>query len=504
MRHPNPVLPGCHPDPSICRVGGDYYLVTSTFAYFPGLPVHHSRDLVSWRLVGHVLDRPSQLPLHGIGPSKGLYAPTIRHHDGVFHVVCTLVDGHGPSGNFLVTATDPAGPWSEPRWLDVDGFDPSLFFDDDGRTWLHGCREVPSDRRGRTEVWLRELHDEGLGPETVIWTGSTPDAVWAEGPHLYKVDGHYVLVCAEGGTDVDHAVVAARSRSITGPYEGHPRNPVLTHREHGRDHQITGTGHADLVTTPDGDWWAVLLAMRPYGGYFYNLGRETFLAPVRWVDGWPEMDPVEETVEAPALEPHPWPDIPARDDFDAGALDPSWFVLRTPDEPFWSFDRPGHLRLPLRPERVTDLVTPSLVCKPQRHRDFAFECALDFAPRVAHESAGLVVLQDNDNHLRLTRDGDVLRLVRRLKGIDEVLATAPVTGPLLWLAFHARGQDHQARYATGPDAWRDLGDPVDGRPLSTPVTGGFTGVHLGLYASANGRESTAVADFDWAEYRELG
>ena len=293
-----PVLPGCYPDPSICRVEDDYYLVTSTFEYFPGLPIFHSRDLVHWRQLGHAIDRPAQLDLSGVLSSGGLYAATLRHHDGVFYLVNTLVqacDG-AQGGNYLLTAGDPAGPWSDPVWLtDAEGIDPSLFFDDDGRAWYVGARPSREPAwEGQTDTWLRELDITTLqlaGPEHVLWHGALLGAVWAEGPHLYKVDGRYYLLAAEGGTEHNHAVSVARADEVTGPYAGNPGNPVLTHRNLGRGYPIVATGHADLVQLPDGEWWAVLLAMRPYGGYHCNLGRETFLVPVVWEDGWPVFAP---------------------------------------------------------------------------------------------------------------------------------------------------------------------------------------------------------------------
>ncbi|HHE72603.1 MAG TPA: glycoside hydrolase family 43 protein, partial [Chloroflexi bacterium] len=281
----NPILSGFYPDPSICRVGDDYYLVNSSFEYFPGLPIFHSRDLVHWRQIGHVLDRPEQLNLDGVRPSGGLYAPTIRYHAGTFYVTNTLVDGPGPKGNFIVTATDPAGPWSEPVWLDdAPGIDPSLFFDEDGRVWYVGNRHAfEGHYPGHCEIWLQELDLENMtlvGERYLLWDGALKGAVYAEGPHLYRVNDHYYLMIAEGGTGHDHAVTIARSDSITGPYYPNPRNPILTHRHLGQDYPIVGTGHADLVETQYGEWWMVALAMRPYDGYFYNLGRETFLIPV--------------------------------------------------------------------------------------------------------------------------------------------------------------------------------------------------------------------------------
>ncbi|GAB2807312.1 glycoside hydrolase family 43 protein [Lentzea nigeriaca] len=507
----NPVLPGSHPDPSVCRVGPDYYLVTSTFEYFPGLPLYHSRDLVHWRPAGHVLDRPSQLPLQGVKASGGLYAPTIRHHDGVFYVVCTLVGGTGQTGNFVVTATDPEGSWSEPHWLpDAAGFDPSLFFDDDGRAWWTATREV---RDGRTEVYLREFDVESLslvGEEHVLFHGAMHDAVWAEAPHLYKVDGKYVLLCAEGGTDFEHSVVVAFADEVTGPYRGSRLNPVLTHRHLGRAHPIAATGHADLVRTQNGQWYAVLLAVRPYGGYYYNLGRETFLVPVSWENGGPVFSPgtgrVEATYPVPDLLVHPWSEPSPTDDFDAPDLGPAWMFLRTPEEKFWSLtERPGHLRLRLRPEAITGLVTPSAVVRRQQHQNFHASCVLEFEPDGPAEAAGLVLLQNNDNHIRLLLGADrQVTLVRRIRGREEVLATAQVEEGTVRLGFEAVGQGHQALIASGSGEWQLLGQAFDGRVLSTPVAGGFTGVHIGLYATSDGEPSHSWADFDSFTYRALG
>lgn len=300
----NPILPGCYPDPSICRVGDDFYLITSTFEYLPGLPIFHSRDLTQWRQIGHVIDREGMLNYFGIKSSGGLFAPTIRYDPftKLYYVVCTLVaenaeqrDFRAPKGNFVVTAKNPAGPWSDPIWLQKEGIDPSLFFDVDGRIWLHGTRLAdPGEWDDQTEVWLQELDRDTLlpiGQEYVLWTGALKGAVWAEGPHIYRIGSYYYLLTAEAGTEFHHAISIARSKNIIGPYEGNRGNPVLTHRNLGRTYPVMGVGHADLVQGLDGAWWAVLLAMRLYGGYHYNLGRETFLVPVTWEDDWPVFVP---------------------------------------------------------------------------------------------------------------------------------------------------------------------------------------------------------------------
>jgi alpha-N-arabinofuranosidase len=509
-------------------VGEDYYLVNSTFEYFPGLPIFHSRDLVHWRQLGHVMDRPSQLPLDGVRASGGLYAPTIRYARGTFYVINTLVDGTSKKGNFIVTTTDPAGPWSEPYWLEnAPGIDPSLFFDDDGRAWYVGNRPVANGRySGHNEIWLQEL-DLGamrlIGEPCALWEGAARDAAWAESPHLYKINGQYYLMIAEGGTEHNHAVAIARSTKITGPYQGNPRNPIMTHRHLGRDYPIVGTGHADLVETQFGEWWMVLLAMRPYGGYFYNLGRETFLVPVRWEEGWPVVAPgsgrVESLLPAPALSEHRWPSSPACDHFDTQTLAAQWNFLRTPRDNFWSLSaRPGYLRLLLRPESLTDLANPSFVGRRQQHMRFAARAALEFKPEQAHECAGLVLLQNNEFHFRFVITGGAattVRLVRRATpepilrlgpiptGTDVTLAERPIEGNRFYFKVEADGQAYSFFIATEPEAWQPVAEGVDGRLLSTPYAGGFVGAYIGMYASSNGQKSTNTADFDWFEYTGL-
>jgi xylan 1,4-beta-xylosidase len=512
----NPILPGCHPDPSICRVGDDYYLVTSTFEFFPGLPIFHSLDLVHWHQIGHVLDRPSQLDLDEIRASGGLYAPTIRHHNGTFYVINTLVDGKRRSGNFIVTATQPQGPWSEPYWLDeASGFDPSLFFDNDGRCWYVGTRlNEKGHYTGHTEIYLRELDLENMklaGEETVLWDGAVKGAVWAEAPHIYKVNGYYYLLIAEGGTAHHHAVTVARSNAITGPYEANRGNPILTHRHLGLDYPIVGTGHADFVETQIGEWWAVLLAMRPYGGYFYNLGRETFLAPVRWEDGWPIVSPgtgrVEFSYPVPNLSEQTWPQAPDRDNFDSPTLALHWNFLRTPRDEFYSLsERASHLRLRLRPQRLSEQTNPTFVGRRQQHIHFNAKCSIEFTPQNEHECAGLALIQNNDFYFLfvVTKAAEpVIRLIKQAYGKEEVLAEQPASAAKLNLKVEAHEQAYSFYLADEPDEWREIVEKEDGRILSTPIAGGFVGAYIAMYASSNGESSTNNADFDWFEYVSL-
>ena len=489
--------------------------MTSTFEYFPGLPIFHSRDLVHWQQIGHILDRPSQLDLDEIRPSAGLYAPTIRHHNGIFYVINTLVDGKTKSGNFIVTAKNPAGPWSEPNWLDSEGIDPSLFFDEDGHAWYVGTRlNEKGHYTGHTEIFLRELDIEKMkliGEEYVLWDGAVKDVVWAEAPHIYKFNGYYYLLIAEGGTAHHHAVTIARSKDIKGPYDGNPGNPILTHRHLGLDYPIVGTGHADLVETQNGEWWAVLLAMRPYGGYFYNLGRETFLAPVRWEDGWPIISAgtgkVEFTYDAPDLPEQTWPSISERDDFDSPTLAFKWNFLRTPREQFWNLEeRPGHLRLKLRPQRLSERANPSFVGRRQQHIHFAAQTFLDFIPRRENEYAGLALIQNNDFYFLFViglGKQPAISLIKRSAGIQEIIAEKPITAGQIHLKVEAHEQNYGFYFSDRSGDWLPLVENVDGRILSTPVAGGFVGAFIGMYASSNGGPDANYVDFDWFEYSGL-
>ena len=288
----NPILSGFYPDPSICRVKDTYYIVNSTFAYFPGVPIFASKDLCHFRQIGNILDRPSQLPLGNDGMSRGIFAPTIRYYDGVFYMITTNVSF---GGNFIVTATDPAGPWSEPHYLKgAEGIDPSIFFDEDGKCYYIGTRPNPEGVRynGDWYIYIQELDIKNfclVGDYKLAWKGAMRDAEWPEGPHLYKKDGWYYIMHAEGGTGPSHAVCVARSKEIFGSYVGNFDNPILTHRHLGKSYPIRYVGHADLVDTPEGDWYMVMLASRPCEGYS-GLGRETFLAKVTWENGWPVVN----------------------------------------------------------------------------------------------------------------------------------------------------------------------------------------------------------------------
>ena len=349
----NPVLSGFHSDPSITAANGKFYLVASTFTFFPGIPVFESEDLVHWKQVGNAIHRPGQLDFDGLGVSRGVFAPAIEYHDGTFYVVNTSVDA---GGNFIVTATDPAGPWSDPFWLpDIGGIDPSLFFDDDGKVYIlnNDEPEVPVRYDGHRAIWLQEIDIAGkkpFGPRKVLIDGGVKpeeNPIWIEGPHIYKVDGWYYLSDAEGGTGPQHSQVVLRSRNVWGPYEPYRDNPILTQRDldPNRPLPITNAGHADLVQGPDGTWWATFLASRNYGvapgkSSHYNTGREAFLLPVTWKDGWPVILPHGEKIPyvlpGPSFMKKPADQAPMtgnftwRDEFDTVGLGKGWMTPRVP------------------------------------------------------------------------------------------------------------------------------------------------------------------------------
>jgi len=512
----NPILKGFYPDPSICRVGNDYYLVTSSFEYFPGIPIFHSRDLAHWEQIGHVLTRPGQLNLDSIRASGGVYAPTIRYHKGTYYVINTLV---GKGGNYYVTSTNPSGPWSDPVWLkDAPGIDPSLFFDDNGKVYYTGngrpADNLPESKK--RHIWLQEIdldQQRLVGEKKIILVeGALHDASSAEAPHLYKKDGYYYLLIAEGGTGENHAVTVFRSRTVDGRYESSKKNPMLTHRNLGKAYPIACTGHADMVETPTGEWWMVLLGVRPYGGFHYNLGRETFIVPVGWEDGWPVANPGVGKVlfrqPGPRLPFYPVKPLAGTDHFTDDSLALNWNFLRTPRKPFWSLtERKGFLRMHLLPESITDLVSPAFIGRRQQDTSFEAACKIFFSPTDENESAGLVLFMNQDYHFRferVLRNGKgMVTVTRRHGGKDTLLAARPFSADNLVLGVYANGQQYGFRIDTGNGKWQTVLSAADGRTLSRINAGGFTGTYIGLYASSNGRQTNNQADVDWFLYKQV-
>jgi xylan 1,4-beta-xylosidase len=498
----NPIIPGFHPDPSICRVDQDYYLVTSSFEYFPGVPIFHSHDLVHWSQIGHCLSRPEQLPLANARASGGIYAPTLRFHAGLFYMITTNVSA---GGHFYVTARQPAGPWSDPVWLPGPGIDPSLLFED-GRVYF------THNDNGR--ICQREIDPatgQSINQLQYIWDGC--GAKYPESPHLYKINGAYYLLCAEGGTEYGHMVTIARAPTPYGPFTGCPSNPILTHRS--LDNPLQGTGHADLFQDHLGSWWLVFLAFRPQGYPFaHHLGRETCLAPVRWTeDGWPVVNGngrVGIEMDGPLPGFADWPVEAPLDDFNMPALNPCWNYLRNPEPGNYSLtDRLGWLRL-MGSKVGLDApsATPTWIGRRQEHLACQASAYLDFNPGQDGDEAGLVLWQNERHHyeIAVTRlDGRVKLIVRRRIGSLAAITfmTDLESGPII-LRVTAEDEAYHFSYKTDGGEFIPLNDvEAESRYLSTEVGGMFTGVYIAMYASGNGHPSQAPADFDWFEYKPL-
>lgn len=533
----NPILPGFYPDPSIIRVEDDFYLVTSSFCYYPGVPIFHSRDLAHWEQIGHVLDRPSQLEVGCDNLSGGIFAPTLRYHEGTFYMITTNADR---GGNFIVTAADPAGPWSDPHWIEgAEGIDPSLFWDDDGRVYYTGtCPGENMDLR-KARIWISQIdltEFKLVGEKKKIWGGSQVDAWCPEAPHLYKKDGWYYLMIAEGGTEHFHAVTIARSREVFGPYTGYDGNPIMTHRHLGQKAEITNTGHADIVELKDGSWYMVMLASRPYGGYHLNMGRETFIAPMVWEDGWPVVCPgvgrlewsypapklLEAQVESPAL----------RDDFEGGRMAYCWNSLGTPRKGVFmqensrlriktvarSMDAPDEARLEaLRTGRLPKADCAGFVGRRQQHQSYTVRAEMEFSP-AKKQAAGLVILQNGYHSLRMEmalRDGKrVIRVIRGYQTMEAQITHHTVDeafkkeclGEIGWepdtvvLEIKAQGQSHSFTAIDEAGRRQPVAEGVDGGFLGSETAGGFVGAYIGMFATGNGEEAENFAAFDWFHY----
>jgi xylan 1,4-beta-xylosidase len=532
----NPILPGFNPDPSIVRVADDYYVATSTFEWYPGVQIHHSKDLVHWRLLTRPLRRASQLDLRGDPDSCGVWAPCLTHADGRFWLIYTDVKRYArtstPSAsgasmrdfhNYLVTAETIDGEWSDPVYLNSSGFDPSLFHDDDGRKYLVNMLwdwRPGHNRFGGIVLQEYSVAERRLvGERTNVFAGTAIG--FTEAPHLYKRGGWYYLLTAEGGTFWDHSVTMARSQSLRGPYELHPDTYVLTARRR-PELPLQKSGHADLVETQAGETYMVYLASRPLPNRGKSpLGRETAIQPMTWSkDGWlrttdgagvPELE-----VPAPALPPHPFPAPPARRDFDEPALPVEFQWLRTPhpERLFSLTARPGHLRLFGR-ETLGSWFTQALVARRQQAHCFGASTLIEFEPRHYQQMAGLICYYgwNKYHYLYLSRDETAGRQLRVLSAFPEGPASDALTPPVpvpagkrLELKVEVDySRMHFAWRAEGESAWRWLPEQFDASILSdeasAPGAPNFTGAFVGM-ACQDLAGTALAADFDWFEYRE--
>ncbi|UQZ33483.1 glycoside hydrolase 43 family protein [Paenibacillus sp. PK3_47] len=508
LQYTNPVLPGFYPDPSITRAGDDYYLVCSSFEYFPGVPVFHSRDLIHWKQIGHVLDRISQLDIRSCGSSDGIYAPAIRYHAGIFYMITTDVRGRG---NFYVTAADPAGPWSDPVAVPYGGIDPSLMFDDDGRVYVTAQQGAGYDSH-IIQYEIDAATGTALSEPVVIWTGD--GGPWLEGPHLYKINGLYYIMAASGGTAKEHREIIGRSTSPYGPFEQLPE-PILTHR--GIEHPIQYLGHADLIEGPGGNWWAVFLGVRLTDQGYSVLGRETFLAPVNWTeDGWPVIDNNEGVValQMEVPEGSDWWPMPVKEggsrlEFDTGELPFELTFLRNPAEGSWSLDeRPGWLALRGQPCGINGIGQTAFIGRRQQHVCAQWSTLLEFVPGSESEQAGLCARMNERAHYEIclaVRDGhNVVAAYLTVKGETQPVAEVPVNVNKVYLKIKTDPDKYSLLYSLDGVEWILLAaGPAYALSPQAVEGNGFTGVVTGMYAAGQGAASQAVAYFDWLEYKTL-
>ena len=479
MQYENPILRGFHPDPSICRVGGDFYLVVSSFEYFPGIPIYHSTDLVNWKQIGNCLQRAEEFPLMDVGDSGGVWAPTIRWHDGKFYVTATLEK----YGNFIVTADDPAGVWSSPLWLEeIGGIDPSLYFED-GRAYY--CTNESLD--GQEMISMQEINlDSGkiIGKRYALWSGI--GAHFIEAPHVYRIGDWYYLLAAEGGTFYTHMVTAARSKRLMGPYESCPHNPILTNMCD-PTWDVLCAGHADLVDDLQGNWWMVHLGIRLARRTMTHLGRETFLTPVTWQDGWPVCGKQRKAVlhEKGPLTARQEPAAPFVADLSRTAWEPEWIFLRRPDMGNY-LRQPGCLLLKPTVKTLQDQ-NPTFAAIRPLDFDCLTEVAFDFQPERQGDEAGLTVRLDKQFYIQCTvgyaSRGRMLTLALQAEDMTHVIARARIAEGEVGLKMAADKEKYSFQYSVNGTSWQYLGR-ASTRFVATEIMGrSFTGTVIGLYTA---------------------
>jgi len=538
----NPIISGAHPDPSICRVGDDFYIVNSSFEYFPGLPIHHSKDLVNWELIGHGLHREDQcngeMNLVDVQSDGGIHAPTIRYHKGKFYIITTNVynSGDGKPGlmrNFIITAENPSGPWSDPHIIEgAPGIDPDIFFDSNGKVYFIGTHN-PGDMNsnGIGEIWVQELDIKNWmlkGKRKTVWDGVF--GCCTEGPHIYKEHGLYYLLVAEGGTGKNHAVMMAASENIFGPYEENPRNPVLTTRHVTEDYFVNSTGHADMIELPDKRWYMVSLGKRNDIDGDANMGRETYLTPMVWEPTIVKWQQVTETNWEPVnylfpvaspltgkverYEKLPFQDKPQyknstfKDDFLFPKLDLEWTFIRVPQKNTYSLEaNTGSLRLYTKPGTIENRKRFSMIGFRQRESDFEYQVKMEFAPKDDKVESGIIHYQKERNYLSNTvyKENKRFYLEQRLKEKDKInektikrillknyknnILFKVVSKNAKYTFYYSLNDGENFKYFTSLDAIKMLDR-------------NYTGALLGVFSTSNGNKSSDYADYDWVLYKD--
>jgi alpha-N-arabinofuranosidase len=508
----NPILQGCYPDPSITRKGKDYYLVNSSFSMFPGIPIFHSTDLVNWKQIGHVLDRPSQLKVQTAGVSAGIYAPAIKYnpYNDTFYMITTQFASG--IGNMVVKTKDPLKGWSDPIKLNFDGIDPSMFFDEDGKAYvIHN--DAPEKAKEQynghrvIKMWEYDLENDRVIPGTdkIIVDGGVDikkKPIWIEGPHMYKKNGLYYLMCAEGGTGGWHSEVIFVSDSPKGPFVPAGSNPILTQRYFSPDRKgkVDWAGHADLVEGPDGKYYGVFLAIRPNDKGRVNIGRETFILPVDWSGKFPVFEngliPLEPKLKVPNGVTNqtgqngffPNGNFTFTEDFTSSTLDYRWIAMRGPREDFINVAKNGLQIIPFE-TNIKDMKPVSSLFHRQQHSHFTATTTLSYQPKSEKDLAGIVCYQSEGFNyvLGITKKGNdtYILLERTEKKKSVIVASEKITpSKSFQLQVVAKGDNYLFNYALNNGEFKNLGGTVSGDILSTNVAGGFTGSLIGLYATS--------------------
>lgn len=509
----SPILQGCYPDPSITRKGDDYYLVNSSFSMFPGVPIFTSKDLVNWKQVGHVLDRPSQLKVEKSGVSQGIYAPDIKYnkHNDTFYMITTQIAGG--IGNMVVKTKDPAKGWSEVQKLNFDGIDPSIFFDDDGKAYIVHNDAPPKGTEQYNghrviKMWDYDLEKDQVvaGSDKIIVNGGvdlSQKPIWIEGPHMYKKNGKYFLMCAEGGTGGNHSEVIFMADSPKGPFIPASNNPILTQRYFPKDRKdkVDWAGHADLVETPDGQYYGVFLAIRPNVNNRVNSGRETFILPVDWSGTYPVFQnglvPMKPKLKLPEGVKNqtgqngffPNGNFTYNDKLTDKSLDYRWIAMRGPRENFISTSKKGVKINPFE-TNIKALAPVSALFHRLQHEDFETSVTLDFKPKSEKEFAGITCYQsERFNYVFgiTKKDKDFYIVLERTeKGESKLMASEKISlSKSIKLQVVGEKDEHHFNYSLDGKNFKNLGGPVSGDILSTDVAGGFTGSLIGLYSTSS-------------------
>lgn len=504
MKYKNPILKGFYPDPSICVVGDDYYLINSSFEYLPGVPIFHSKNLINWTQIGHCITRSSQITLDKAPPSLGIFAPTIRYHKGMYYIITTNILQIN-KGNYYFKTNNINAEWSDPIWINIHGIDPSLLFDDD-KVYVQYCTTL-NGVEGIAQSELDIETGELLTEPKIISCGSGGRC--CEGPHMYKINGYYYLLTAEGGTEAGHMVTIRRSKNVWGPFEECPHNPIVTNRDK-INQLLQNVGHADLFKDHNGNWWIVALAVRSIDAKDY-LGRETILLPVTWSkDNWPIVHKgyAESIIDANLPSIAEETDTSFIDDFNDNKLAMRWNTIRDFSTELYSLhDREGYLTLFASQNSLSDLDKTSFIGCRQADFDCEVITKLNFDGRKNKEEAGITVFMDYEHHMDLFisgADGKTIVNVRKtVADVKSVTSIKITTTENIYLKIIGNAKEYSFYYSLDGCKYIFL-DKTYTKHLSVQSAySRFTGVYLGMYATSNGEVSNCKAQFDFFSYKNL-